>query len=397
VRENQNNPEALYLRGLVLYYQGNTAQAINHYTHALTLDPDFSKARISLKQLRNLEARKKEGNDAFQRGAQEEAVAAYTEALAVDPENTSFNSTLYANRAAAYSKLGKNQQALDDCTRALDLDPTYLKALLRRAQIYMTLENYEDAVRDYEKAHQMDEQNADTVNRLRNAKLELKKSLRKDYYKILSVAKDASDDEIKKAYRKLALKYHPDKNQDGTEEEKAISEKMFKDIGEAYSVLSDPTKRRRYDSGQDLDGGMGGGFGGEGVDVNQIFQVLLPLPLPPSLLSPLTLFCRCSLVVAWVEWVAWEGWEAWEGEVGDGVEGMDTGTEDTTLAMDLSNLFNIIQLSTMVPSLPPLLSRSLIKNDTIKTIKSDKSGNRRRKGEMTRRVYINIHFFSWGM
>lgn len=277
LRENSSDPEALYLRGLGLYYQGNAGQAINHFTQALTFDPDFSKARLSLKMVRALESKKKEGNDAFQRGAQEEAVAAYTEALAIDPDNTTFNSTLYANRAAAYSKLGKNQEALDDCNRALELDPNYLKVLLRRAQIYMTMEKYEDAVRDYEKAHQMDEDNSDTASRLRNAKLELKKSLRKDYYKILGVAKDASDDEIKKAYRKLALKYHPDKNQDGTPEEKEASEKMFKDIGEAYSVLSDPTKKRRFDAGQDLDGGMGGmGGGGMGdVDVNQIFQVCI--------------------------------------------------------------------------------------------------------------------------
>ena len=263
----------MYLRGLGLYYQGNTDQALRHFQQALTFDPDFGKARIILKQVRVLEAKKKEGNDAFQRGAQEEAVTAYTEALAVDPDNSAFNATLFANRAAAYSKLGKNKEALEDCTSALDLDPNYLKALLRRAQIYMTMEKYEEAVRDYEKAHQMDEDNSDTVSKLRNAKLELKKSLRKDYYKILAVAKDASDDEIKKSYRKLALKYHPDKNQDGTPEEKEAAEKMFKDIGEAYSVLSDATKRRRYDSGQDLEDSMGGGFGGEGVDVNQIFQV----------------------------------------------------------------------------------------------------------------------------
>jgi DnaJ family protein C protein 7 len=198
LRENPNDPEAVYMRGLGLYYQGNTEQAIKHFQHALTFDPDFSKARISLKQVRLLEAKKKEGNDAFQKGAQEEAVAAYTEALAVDPDNNSYNSTLYANRAAAFSKMGKHKEALEDCTRALDLDPNYLKALLRRAQIYMTLEKYEDAVRDYEKAHQMDDDNADTMNKLRNAKLELKKSLRKDFYKILGVGKDASDDEVLK-------------------------------------------------------------------------------------------------------------------------------------------------------------------------------------------------------
>lgn len=82
----------------------------------------------------------------------------------------------------------------------------------------------------------------------------------KDYYKVLGVAKGANEDEIKKAYRKLALKYHPDKNRASGAEEK------FKEIGEAYDVLSDPKKREVYDSyGEEgLKGGMGGGSSGGG-------------------------------------------------------------------------------------------------------------------------------------
>ncbi len=64
----------------------------------------------------------------------------------------------------------------------------------------------------------------------------------KDYYEILGVRRDASDEEIKKAYRRLALKYHPDRNPDNPE-----AEEMFKEIAEAYAVLSDPKKRAEYD------------------------------------------------------------------------------------------------------------------------------------------------------
>jgi len=88
----------------------------------------------------------------------------------------------------------------------------------------------------------------------------------KDYYSILGVSKAATDDELKKAYRKMALKYHPDKNQSSGAEEK------FKEIGEAYDVLSDPKKRRIYDQyGEEgLKGGMGGGGGG-GMDSGSPF------------------------------------------------------------------------------------------------------------------------------
>ena len=63
----------------------------------------------------------------------------------------------------------------------------------------------------------------------------------KDYYKLLGVAKDASADEIKKAFRKLAMQYHPDRNSAPEAEAK------FKEINEAYAVLSDPEKRKQYD------------------------------------------------------------------------------------------------------------------------------------------------------
>ena len=84
----------------------------------------------------------------------------------------------------------------------------------------------------------------------------------KDYYESLGLQKGASDDEIKRAFRKLAIKYHPDQNQGNKE-----AEEKFKEINEAYQVLSDPEKKARYDQYGTADfnggfGGSGGGFGG---------------------------------------------------------------------------------------------------------------------------------------
>ena len=87
---------------------------------------------------------------------------------------------------------------------------------------------------------------------------------KRDYYEVLGVAKNANADEIKKAYRKAAIKYHPDKNPGDKE-----AEEKFKEAAEAYDVLSNEEKRARYDqfghagmSGSAGAGGYGGGFGG---------------------------------------------------------------------------------------------------------------------------------------
>ena len=98
---------------------------------------------------------------------------------------------------------------------------------------------------------------------------------KRDYYEVLGIEKGASEDEIKKAFRKMALKYHPDRNQGDKE-----AEEKFKEVNEAYSVLSDPELKKKYDmfghAGVDPNaqagpgagqwaGGFGGGF--DGVDL----------------------------------------------------------------------------------------------------------------------------------
>ena len=95
---------------------------------------------------------------------------------------------------------------------------------------------------------------------------------KRDYYEVLGVSKNASADEIKKAYRKMAIKYHPDKNPGDKE-----AEEKFKEAAEAYDVLSDSEKRQKYDQfghsmgGGNPFGGGGGFYGAGGMDINDIF------------------------------------------------------------------------------------------------------------------------------
>ena len=92
---------------------------------------------------------------------------------------------------------------------------------------------------------------------------------KRDYYEVLGVSKTATADEIKSAYRKLAMKYHPDRNPGDKE-----AEEKFKEAAEAYDVLHDAEKRQRYDQfGHQGMGGQGfGGFGGGGMNMEDIFS-----------------------------------------------------------------------------------------------------------------------------
>ena len=97
---------------------------------------------------------------------------------------------------------------------------------------------------------------------------------KRDYYEVLGVQKNANADEIKKAYRKAAIQYHPDKNPGDKQ-----AEEKFKEAAEAYDVLSNPDKRARYDqfghagmSGAAGGGGGFGGFSGGGFSMEDIFS-----------------------------------------------------------------------------------------------------------------------------
>ncbi|XP_019751464.1 dnaJ homolog subfamily C member 7 [Hippocampus comes] len=224
LRMDSTNADALYVRGLCLYYEDCIDKAVQFFVQALRMAPDHEKARLACRNAKALKAKKEEGNKAFKEGSFDAAYVLYSEALTIDPNNIKTNAKLYCNRATVGSK----------CVCVVEH-----KHLLEHAQ------------------------------------LELKKSKRKDYYKVLGVDKNSTEEEIKKAYRKRALLHHPDRHSSASAEVQKEEERKFKEVGEAFSVLSDPKKKLRYDSGQDLeDEGMNMGD----FDANNIFKAFFGGP-----------------------------------------------------------------------------------------------------------------------
>ncbi|KAK3944287.1 TPR-like protein [Diplogelasinospora grovesii] len=235
LRGNNQDPEALVLRGRALYAQGDNEKAMQHFRKALSCDPDFKDAVKWLRVVQKLDRTKKEADADLAAKRYQSAIDKYTIALDIDPANKSTNAKMLHNRANAYRYLGQYDNAIADCDRALALDPGYVNARKAKARALGSAERWEDAVREWKACQEMDPSDDKIAREVHAAERELKKSQRKDYYKILGIDKNADENQVKKAYRKLAIVHHPDKNP-GDE----TAEARFKDISEAYETLSDP-------------------------------------------------------------------------------------------------------------------------------------------------------------
>ncbi|KAL1153452.1 hypothetical protein V6Z11_A09G177100 [Gossypium hirsutum] len=225
LKEDENNLEALLLRGQAYYYLADHDVAQRHYQKGLRLDPEHSELKKAYFGLKNLLKKTK----------------------------------------SVLVKLGRGKDASSSCSEALNIDGELLEALVQRGEAKLLTEDWEGAVDDLKSAAQKSPQDMNIREALMRAEKALKMSKRKDWYKILGVSKTSSVAEIKRAYKKLALQWHPDKNVDNREE----AEAQFREIAAAYEVLGDDEKRAKYDRGEDIeDMGMGGGgfnpFGGGG-------------------------------------------------------------------------------------------------------------------------------------
>lgn len=205
------------------------------------MDPDNKECLKLFKSIRGYQKALKVAKQSMNAINMKRAVEHLNEASRyVDYEFKGMRKIILNLLCTCYLELKDPIQAYKSCTDALTLDNQNVDLLINRAESNILNEDYEAAARDYQQAHQIDGTNRRVSEGFQRATRLLRNSKRKDYYKILGVPRDASKRDIKKAFRKLALEWHPDKYQ-GDDLQKA--ENRMADINAAYEILSDDGKK----------------------------------------------------------------------------------------------------------------------------------------------------------
>ena len=272
--DKKSNEQFDYLTALCLYYDGQYEKA-KKQINLMKSKGNSIDTKDLLEKVNTIDSIKTKANEIFKQKKYEEAIEEYTKILEFDPNNKKFNSLILANRALCYQKLNKNVEALRDSNQSIKLNPFYARGYIKRGNVYMELKMFDDARADFQKAKDLDPNVAGVDGYLNDANKNAEKARKRDYYAILGIDKNADEKEIKRAYKKMAMKYHPDRNSE-SEESKKMAEKKFIDVNDAYSVLSDPKKRSMYDQGVDPlnpeeAGGGGVHFGGDASEILKMF------------------------------------------------------------------------------------------------------------------------------
>jgi len=253
-----------YYRLSSLQYQlGELEESLREIRECLKLDPEHKYCFPLYKTLKKLDKLYQEGVKAGESEQFSECTSDIKKALKVDPKiPRKVEFKLRKKLCWCHLKGGEGDLAVDHCTKALEIEEDS-DVICDRAEAYLLNDLFDQAIRDYQRVLEREEDNRRATEGQSRAKKLQKQSKKRDYYKILGVSRNAKKPEIVKAYRKMAQKWHPDNFQG--EEQKAAQAK-FIDIAAAKEVLTDPEKRQKFDNGEDpLDpeaqsGGHGHGF-----------------------------------------------------------------------------------------------------------------------------------------
>jgi len=229
--------------------------------NAIRLYRDDPELQSQLVLLNKMDGIKQKATDAFKEKRFDEALKLYQECFLLDQYNMLWKSVILSNQASCLMAQNKTKEARDVMKLSTECDPTNAKNFYKRGKLEKDLKDWECAEACMKKAKSMDP-SLQIDAELKQISQEVVKSNNKDYYAILGLQKNATPEQIKKAYKEMVRKHHPDKHTSNKEEQEK-AEKIFKEINEANDVLSDPQKKQMYDLGGYQKGNTSNG-GGQG-------------------------------------------------------------------------------------------------------------------------------------
>jgi DnaJ family protein C protein 3 len=249
---------AAYFKLAILHYQiGEADESLAEIRECLKLDPEHKDCYPLYKKLKKVAKFLTAAKDSRERQEWDECVSSAQKVLKNEPTVEGIRFHAYDRLCHCQKEAGNAVESRKACSDAIKIEDEP-RLYCDRAEAYLLEDMFEEALRDFRTALEKDEGFARAKEGMAKAQKLQKQAGKRDYYKILGVKRSATKKEISKAYKKLALEWHPDKFQD--EEEKKVAEKKFMDIASAKEVLSDPEMRQKYDAGEDpLDPESGGG------------------------------------------------------------------------------------------------------------------------------------------
>ena len=232
-----------------LYYSiGDGEESLKEIRECLKLDQDHKACHKHYKRVKKLVKFLTTAQEYMDANQYEDALLKLNAAYKFENSNQRFVVSIKEKMCKCHVQVQDSKAAIKACTETIEMEPGNANAYCDRAEAYLLEDKLDEALADYQTAkeknneHQRAKEGIDRVNKL------IKQAKKRDYYKRLGVSRSASKPQIMKAFRKLAMKWHPDKYQGDDRKE---AEKKFIDLGAAKEVLTDPEKRAKYDQGED--------------------------------------------------------------------------------------------------------------------------------------------------
>ncbi|CAK9811032.1 DnaJ homolog subfamily C member 3 [Anthophora plagiata] len=243
-----DNTEGFLKLANLHYRLGQVEESLKEIRECLKLDPEHSKCFSFYKKVKEIAKLLTSAEAAKNFTDYNKCINAAQRVLKLETNIANVQFLADQLLCKCYTSNSEVSQALKSCQRALKVRKE-AEVYCDRAEAYLAGEMFDDAIRDFKEALEIDMSLQRAKQGLHKAQQRQKLSESRDYYKILDVPRTASKRDIIKAYRKAAQKWHPDNFQEG--EEKKRAEKRFIDIAAAKEVLTDDEKRAKFDQGED--------------------------------------------------------------------------------------------------------------------------------------------------